>query len=120
MEHPKDQSVAPGAVAKFQVKATGDGLQFQWQKNRKEILIDGGRYCNTDTDTLRIEEVEENDKGRYRCIVTARSDAGKKFSDEARLTISKYIKCLGFCFMYLLIYLGNTYCFYMVAKSDKL
>lgn len=87
--------MAPGAVAEFQVKATGDGLQFQWQKNRKEILSDGGRYCDTDTDTLHIEEVEESDKGRYRCIVTARNDAGKKFSDEARLTISKYINVVG-------------------------
>ena len=95
LEHPKDQSVASGAVAEFQVKATGDGLQFQWQKNRKEILCDGGRYCDTDTDTLRIEEVEGSDKGRYRCIVTARNDAGKMFSDDARLTISKYIKVAG-------------------------
>ena len=87
--------MAPGAIAEFQVKATGDGLQFQWQKNRKEILSDGGKYCDTDTDTLHIEEVEESDKGRYRCIVTAKNDAGKKkFSNEAHLTISKYIKWL--------------------------
>ena len=92
LKHPKNQSVVLGAVAEFQVKATGDALQFQWQKDRKEILCDGDRYCDTDTDTLHIEEVEESDKGRYRCIVTARNDAGKKFSDEARLTISKYIK----------------------------
>ena len=84
--------MAPGAIAEFQVRATGDGLQFQWQKNRNEILCDGGRYCDTDTDTLRIEEVEESDKGCYQCIVTSRNDAWKKFSDEARLTISKYIK----------------------------
>jgi len=90
LEHPKDQSVASGAVAEFQVKATGDGLQFQWQKNRKEILSDGGRYCDTDTDTLRIVEVEESDRGRYRCIVTTMNDAGKKFSNEAHLTLSKY------------------------------
>ena len=79
----------------FQVRATGDALQIQWQKNRKEILSDGGRYCDTDTDTLHIEEVEESDKGRYRCIVTAKNDAGKKFSDDGRLTISKYIKVVG-------------------------
>ena len=93
--HPESQSVALGAVAEFEVKATGDGLQFQWQKNRSEILCDGGRYCDTETAILRIEEVKESDKGRYRCIVTAKNDAGKKFSDEARLTISKYIKVVG-------------------------
>ena len=84
--------MAPGAVAKFQAKATGDALQFQWQKNRKEILSDGGRYCDTETNTLRIEEVEETDKGRYRCIVTTKNDARKKFSKEAYLTISSKYK----------------------------
>lgn len=87
--------MAPGAVADFQVKATGDALQFQWQKNRKEILSDGDRYCDTDTNTLRIKEVEESDKGHYRCIVTTKNDAGKEVSDEAHLTISKYIKVVG-------------------------
>ena len=123
LEHPKNQSVASGAVAEFQVKATGDGLQFQWQKNRNEILCDGGRYCDTDTDTLRIEEVEESDKGRYRCIVTARNDAGK-LSDDAQLTISKYIKVVGITggiLYYVLTDLFRQhYCFYMIAKSDKL
>ena len=93
--HPQNQSVAPGTVAEFQVKATGNGLQFQWQKNRTKILCDDGKYCDTETATLHIEEVDESDKGRYRCIITARNDAGKKFSDEARLTVCKYIKVVG-------------------------
>ena len=70
------------------VGAIGDGLQFQWQKDRSD-LFDGGRYCDTNTDTLRIVEVEKGDKGRYRCLVT--NDVGRKFSEEASLTISKLV-----------------------------
>ena len=72
----------------FEVKATGDDLHFQWQKNRSD-LCDGGRYCDTDTDTLRIVEVETDDRGRYRCIV--KNHLGTKPSDEASLTISKLL-----------------------------
>ena len=70
------------------MKATGDGLQFWWQKNRSD-LCDGDRYSGTNTDTLRIVEVGNSDKGRYRCLV--KNAIGKKFSDEALLTVSKLI-----------------------------
>ena len=69
----------------FRVKATGDELHFQWQKDRSD-LCDGGRYCDTNTDTLHIVDVEEGDRGRYRCIV--KNDAGRKPSNEALLTIT--------------------------------
>lgn len=83
-QHPKDQSVAIGANVAFHVEATGDKLHFQWQKDRND-LCDGGRYCDTKTDTLHIVDVEEGDKGRYRCIV--KNDTERKPSNEARLTI---------------------------------
>ena len=68
------------------MKATGESLQFQWQKNQND-LCDGDTYCDTNTDTLRIVEVEKGDKGRYRCLV--KNDMGWEFSDEALLTVSK-------------------------------
>ena len=52
----------------FSIQATGDNLQFQWQKDGSD-LSEGGKYCGTDTDTLRIVKMEKDDKGRYRCIV---------------------------------------------------
>ena len=78
--------MAAGTEVVFRVKATGDNLHFQWQKDRTD-LYDGGRYCDTDTDTLRIVEVEMSDEGRYRCIV--KNDKGKMPSNEASLTVSK-------------------------------
>ena len=74
-----------GTEAVFRVKATGDEVHFQWQKDRSD-LCDGGQYCDTNTDTLHIVDVEEGDRGRYRCIV--KNDVGKKFSNEALLTIT--------------------------------
>ena len=70
------------------VGSIGDGLHFQWQKNHSDVC-DGGRYCGTNTDTLHIVEVEKGDKGRYRCLV--KNDVGRKFSEEAFLTISKLV-----------------------------
>ena len=68
----------------FRVTATGDKLRFQWQKDRND-LCDGGRYCDTKTDTLHIVDVEEGDKGCYRCIVE--NDIERKSSSVALLTI---------------------------------
>ena len=85
---PKEQSVAPGTDAKFQVKATGDGLNFQWKKDYKK-LHDGIKYYGTKTDTLGIKDVEKTDKGRYQCLV--KNDDGEKVSNEAKLTVSKLV-----------------------------
>ena len=83
---PESLSVVAGSTAVFRVKAAGGGLRFQWQKNCTDLCEDA-RYCNTDTDTLRIVEVKKDDEGRYRCFVE--NNEGKEFSAEALLTISK-------------------------------
>ena len=85
-QHPKDQSVITGADVAFQVEATGDDLNFQWQKNHSD-LHDCNRYCDTHTDTLHIVKVEKSDKGRYSCLV--KNAVGEKLSDEAFLAVSK-------------------------------
>ena len=85
---PKDQSVAPGAEAKFQLKATGDCPKFQWKKDY-ENLHDGVKYCGTHTDTLRIKDVEKSDKGCYQCLM--KNSDGEKLSHEAKLTVSKWV-----------------------------
>lgn len=72
----------------FRVKATGDEVYFQWQKNRRDIF-DDHRYRDTNTSTLCIVDVEKSDKGCYRCIVS--NYAGKKLSEEALLTVSKLV-----------------------------
>ena len=80
--------MAPQTEAKFQVKATGDCLQFKWKKDCKE-LHDGVKYCGSDTDTLRIKDVEKVDKGCYQCFV--KNDDGETLSNEAKLTVSKWV-----------------------------
>ena len=85
-QHPKDQLVSTGTDTIFNVGAIGDGLQFQWQKNHTD-LCDGERYFDTNTDTLHIIQVKNDDKGHYRCLV--KNDVGRKFSEEAFLTVSK-------------------------------
>ena len=81
-----------GDEAIFRVKATGIDLQFQWQKDRSDLHEDS-RYCDTDTDTLRIAEVKKGDNGRYRCLVM--NVVGKMYSDEALLTVGEqYIEQL--------------------------
>ena len=81
--------MAPGTDVKFKIEATGDDLKFKWQKDRKTDLSDDENYCDTDTDTLHLVEVEKGDKGRYRCHVT--NCTGETFSEEAFLTVSKLV-----------------------------
>ena len=83
---PKKQSVSPGTEAKFSVKATGDGLKFQWKKDCKD-LPDGRKYRGTNTHTLRIKDVEKCDKGSYQCLV--KNDVEEVSSEEADLAVSK-------------------------------
>ena len=84
---PKEQSVAPGTEANFQVKATGYYLKFHWRKDYED-LHDGVKYCGTHSDTLRIKDVEKSDKGCYQCLV---KNDGETLSNEAKLTVSKWV-----------------------------
>ena len=85
---PKEQSVAPGTDAKFQVKATGDRLHFQWKKDCED-LHDSVKYRGTKIDILDIKDVEKTDRGHYQCLV--KNDNGEKVSNEAKLTVSKLV-----------------------------
>ena len=80
--------MAPGSEAAFTVKATGDCLQFQWQKDCKD-LCDGSKYRGTKVDKLRIKDVKKRDKGCYQCLV--KNYKGKMLSEEADLAVSKLV-----------------------------
>ena len=86
--HPETQSVATGVNTDFSIEATGDNLQFQWQKDGID-LSDGDKYWGVNTDTLDIVAVERSDEGDYRCLVKNR--VGKLFSDEAHLSFGKLL-----------------------------
>ena len=87
--YPESLSVASGSAAEFVVEATGDVLEFQWQKSGDDIHDHGSRYRGTDTDTLHILMVKKDDEGCYRCLV--KNYLGKEFSKDVVLTVSKLI-----------------------------
>ena len=88
-KHPESKSVATGAPTTFTLEATGDDLQFKWQKDGKN-LSDDSKYHYTDTDTLQIVKVEKADsKSCYRCHV--KNEKGEKLSEQAVLTVSKLV-----------------------------
>ena len=72
----------------FSIEATGDNVQFQWQKDGID-LSDGDKYRGVNTDTLGIIAVEGSDEGDYRCLVE--NDEGRQFSDEALLSFGKLL-----------------------------
>ena len=87
-QHPESKSVAIGASATFTIEANGDDLNFQWKKD-SEMLLDGRKYRGTNTDTLRIKDVEKSNKGSYQCLV--KNGVGKKLSEEADLAVGKLV-----------------------------
>ena len=95
---PQDKSVASGNETVFRVKATGEHLHFQWQKDHNN-LCEGGKYWDINTDTLHIVKVEKCDEGHYRCHVTTDTDKKGKFSNEAKLTVGKLVIARCGCYV---------------------
>lgn len=82
---PKDLTAAEGETATFTVKATGEGLRYQWQ-----LSDDGGqtwRDSKTTTNTYSVTVGESNDGRSFRCIVTDQNGASVT-SNAAKLTIT--------------------------------
>ncbi|WP_342751091.1 immunoglobulin domain-containing protein [Termitidicoccus mucosus] len=75
--HPVAQAIRPGDTASFTVKASGDELRYQWQK-------DGADIAGANTDALFIVYAKPGDAGSYRVVVT--NDAGSVTSYEAVLS----------------------------------
>ena len=89
-EHPDSQSVPIGGEIIFKVEARGDDLIFQWQKNGTNLK--NGRNCSgTDTNTLNIRQVKKSDAGCYRCLVKNEIKKNGILSEEAELSVCKYI-----------------------------
>lgn len=79
-EEPKSVAVpSSGNLATFEVKVTGTGLRYRWQKNKSDI---GG---SPNSAQYIITNVQVFDIGNYRVIVSG--DCGADTSAEARLDI---------------------------------
>ena len=92
-QHPESQSVVTGTTIAFTVEATGDDLQFLWQKDGKDIYKNESQLQCSQTDnssTLRIQHVKKSDQGHYKCIVENPVGMSEKTSDEAELTVREF------------------------------
>ncbi len=78
--HPESQTVEEGDTARFSVKAEGDDLQYQWQKNYTDI---SGATKSKHT----TPPVSSDDNGDlFRCVVS--NVEGSRTSSSARLTVT--------------------------------
>ena len=88
IQHPKDQQIPTGADAKFCIKAEGDHLKYQWQKNGSYVC-DDSTHKGAATNTLTICQVKESDVGHYKCVVKNEVKVDGEVSEEAQLTVCK-------------------------------
>ena len=91
---PESQSVATGTDATFRVEASGYNLQFQWQKDERNIIDDESRFKvskTKDSSALCIHRVQKSDKGHYRCLIKNPVEKRGKASQEANLTVCKFL-----------------------------
>lgn len=77
-EQPQSATRLAGAVAEFKVKANGQDLAYQWQK-------DGTDLAGATNATLTLGAVKKSDAGSYRCVV--KNSAGSVTSNAATLAI---------------------------------
>lgn len=75
-------------TALFTVVATGDELIYQWQRDGSNLMDTSGMLEGVTTATLMVLNVQGEDEGSYRCVVT--NGAGDSVtSDDAILTVGK-------------------------------
>ena len=77
----------PGDNITFTVVAAGDLLMYTWQRNTVSLL-DMGKFSGTNTSTLTITDVREEEEGMYRCVVS--NIIRNVTSRVAQLTVCKY------------------------------
>ena len=93
-QHPESQSVVTGTSIAFTVEATGDELQFLWQKDGKDIDKNESRHQCSQTDntsTLHIQHVKKSDQGHYKCLVLNPAKENGTISDVAKLTVCEFV-----------------------------
>ena len=90
-KHPSDKKVSHGNSTAFFVEAIGDGLTYQWQKNNMSLQpTNGKKFEGVDTMTLTVNDVDIQDSGTYRCVVT-NGTGNNVISNEVTLTVGKLL-----------------------------
>lgn len=88
-EQPKDIEVFPRQTAHFSclVKSkSGDKFTVKWLKDQQPLILNEARMLVLPSGSLEIDEVEDSDKGVYRCNVSGY--AGFVLSEKATLSIT--------------------------------
>ena len=86
---PSAATAAVGSTAKFTVKATGDGLKYQWQYYTGSKWVSSSLTGNK-TATLKVPVTAARNGQKYRCVVTDQY-GNKATSGSARLTVKTAI-----------------------------
>ena len=89
IQHPNDQQIPTGAEATLSIKAKGDHLKYQWQKNDHNVC-DDSTHKGAATDMLTVQQVNKSDAGRYKCVVKNEVKVDGEVSEEAQLTVCKF------------------------------
>ena len=92
-QHPKNQQIPTGGKTTFSIKAEGDNLTYQWQKNGSNVC-NGSRHIGAVTHTLMIRQVNKSDAGRYKCVVKNKVNKDGEVSEEAHLTVCEFHQIL--------------------------
>lgn len=90
----EDLPVSPkksyGKKVTFRIKAEGRDLQFQWQKNKKDIKFYGGtKGANTSEFCINAGEDISKHVGLYRCVVS--NHGGSVISNEVQLVAGMFV-----------------------------
>ncbi len=85
---PFNLTVNEGENALFGIVVTGDVKTYQWHKGNSPLTNDT-HLSGTDTDTLLISNVVEQDTGMYKCIITDMCYENETSTNEVQLTVNK-------------------------------
>jgi len=94
---PSSSDVCEGQEGTLSIDATPNGAQglslgYQWRKGT-EVLVEGGRYSGTQSNTLKISGVMMSDMGNYNCVVSLNPGAiVSVVSNDAVLTVKEGVR----------------------------
>ena len=83
-------NVNDSAVFNVTIMEDSDGdFNYQWQRNGSDLNTEtSGKFGGVKSTQLIVNNVQNEDEGSYRCVITNRAGDGV-LSDEAILTVGK-------------------------------
>ena len=97
---PSSSDVCEGQEGTLSIDATPNGAQglslgYQWRKGT-EVLVEGGRYSGTQSNTLKISGMMMSDMGNYNCVVSLNPGAiVSVVSNDAAVTVKESVRIIS-------------------------